>query len=252
MAKLCKEESKIILFSGSKGGCGCSFVTYCVSAFLAKETSKNILLLDLNIGKKDSRIIFDISTENNRDLGDIETVIDELDVSILRRLVINFNSSLNLILPSLKIEKNKILDRKNLENLLDVLKDNFDIICIDFPYHFFSYHRFDYNEYIDKFVVISLPDLISISNLNLLTENIGFKDFSFSFDVVINRYNIKNSISPARLNSILKYPVRAFIPYDRDIEFLFLNKGPFSLFNYHLRIVRTIIELSERVYDDLY
>lgn len=252
VSKLDNMQSKTILFCGSKGGSGCSFVAYCVSAYLAKNTDKNILLLDLNNGKKDSRIIFDISSENSRDLGDIEEVISDIDEAILRRLVINFDNSLNLVIPSLKLEKNKILNAENLESFLDIIKKSFDIICIDFPYYFFLNQKIDYNEYIDKHVIISLPDLISINNLSLLAENICGLDLSFNLDVVINKYNLRPSISPSRLNSILKYPVKAFIPYDRDIELLFLNKGPFSIFNYRLQIVKSLAELSKKIYEDLF
>ncbi|GAI01444.1 unnamed protein product, partial [marine sediment metagenome] len=69
MDKINGDESKIVLFSGSKGGCGCSFITYCVSTYLARETTKNILLLDLNIGKKDSRLVFNLMDDSYRDLG---------------------------------------------------------------------------------------------------------------------------------------------------------------------------------------
>ena len=51
-------ESNVILFSSAKGGSGCSFIASTVSTYLARKTSVNILLLDLNVGKRDSRIIF--------------------------------------------------------------------------------------------------------------------------------------------------------------------------------------------------
>ena len=154
MNKINGDESKIVLFSGSKGGCGCSFITYCVSTYLARETTKNILLLDLNIGKKDSRLIFNLDDDSCRDLGDIEEVINELDISILRRLVVNFENSLNLILPPIKIEKNKIVCKDYLEKLLDVLKEHFDIICIDFPNYLLGRSKICLKDFVDKFVFI--------------------------------------------------------------------------------------------------
>jgi len=251
MNKLDGNESKIVLFSGSKGGCGCSFVTYCVSTYLARETTKNILLLDLNIGKKDSRIIFNLIDGDHRDLGDIEDVIDELDISILKRLVINFENSLNLVIPPLKIEKNKIICKDYLEKLLDVLKENFDIICIDFPNYLFTRSKLCLKEFVDKFVFISLPDLISVNNLSVMTNNIILDELSFNFDIVINKFNIRPSISVSGLNNIINYPINTFIPYDRDIEFLILNRGPDSVFNYNLRIVQNISAFSRKIYEDL-
>lgn len=246
-----KNESKIVLFSGSKGGCGCSFMTYCVSTYLARETTKNILLLDLNIGKKDSRMIFNLADENNRDLGDAEGVINEMDISILKRLVINFDNSLNLILPPIKIEKARIICKDYLEKLLNVLKNHFDIICVDFPNHMLSQNKLCLKEFVNKFVFVSLPDLISVNNLNILTGNIIYDELYCNFDIVINKYNTRPAVSPSGLNTILKYPIDAFIPYDRDIEFLMLNRGPDSIFKYNLRIVHNISEFSRKLYEDL-
>lgn len=246
-----EKESKVILFSGSKGGCGCSFMTYCVSTYLARETTENILLLDLNIGKKDSRMVFNLADENHRDLGDAEEVIDELDISILKRLVINFDNSLNLILPPLKIEKVKIICKVCLEKLLNVLKNHFDIICVDFPNYLFSQNNLCLKEFVNKFVFVSLPDIVSVNNLNILTGNIIYDELYYDFDIVINKYNSRPAVSPSGLNSILKYPINAFIPYDRDIEFLILNKGPDSVFNYNLRIVQNISSFSMKIYEDL-
>ncbi len=247
-----KDEPKVILFSGSKGGCGCSFISYCVSTYFARKTTKNILLLDLNMGKKDSRLIFDNAEEEQRDLGDIEEIIDELDISILKKLVISKENSLNLILPPIKIERSGVLANGNFNKLLESLKNHFDIICIDFPVHLFNQDGFDLKNLIDKFIFISLPDLISVNNLNLLMTNIAYDRFPAGFEVLINKFNTRPSISPTGLTAILKYPVNAFIPYDRDIEFLFLNRGPDSVFNYNLRIVRNIIDFSKKTYEDLF
>ena len=169
----------------------------------------------------------------------------------LKRLVINFENSLNLILPPLKIEKVKIICKDYLEKLLNVLKNHFDIICVDFPNYLFGQNNLCLKEFVDKFVFISLPDIVSVNNLNILTGNIIYDELYYDFDIVINKYNSRPAVSPSGLNSILKYPINAFIPYDRDIEFLILNKGPDSVFNYNLRIVQNISSFSMKIYEDL-
>ncbi|HAJ94656.1 MAG TPA: hypothetical protein DCP02_00335, partial [Actinobacteria bacterium] len=59
------------------------------------------------------------------------------------------------------------------------------------------------------------------------------------------------AISPTGLANILKYPVASFIPYDRDIEFLVNTRGPGYIFNYNLRIARSITELSRKIIEEL-
>ncbi|MEA2016629.1 MAG: hypothetical protein U9O59_08040 [Actinomycetota bacterium] len=250
MNKLDGSESKIISFTGSKGGCGCSFITYCVSTYLARETAGNILLLDLNIGKKDSRLIFNLADGDFRDLGDVEDVIDEMDVSILRRLIVNFKNSLNLILPPVKMERNKLLNSSYMEQLLGTLKEHFDVICVDFPAYLYNQYMINLKDLVDKYVFVSLPDIVSINNLNLMVKNVICDEFTYACDILINKFNTRPAVSAAGLNSILDYPVNAFIPYDRDIEFLVLNKGPDSVFNYNLRTVNNISAFSRKICED--
>jgi MinD-like ATPase involved in chromosome partitioning or flagellar assembly len=244
-------NSKVILFSSVKGGNGASFISNCVSSYLAKTKIQNILLLDLNIGKRDSRIIFNLEEKDLRDIGDIEDSIKEIDISLLKRLVVNFDNSLNLILPPLKPEKNKICCGKNLSLLLGILKHYYEIICVDFPYYLFMKNDFDFTENVDKFVFVSMADLISVSNLEIFSRHICVDDIPNNIKIIINKFNTRPAVSPARLNSILKYPVQVFIPYDRDIEFLYHSKGPFYIFNYNLRIVKNIIDFSELLYEEL-
>src|SRR3989304_1977460 len=126
--------------------------------------------------------------------------------SLLKRLVVNFNNSLNLILPPLKPEKNKICCGKNLSLLLGILKHYYEIICVDFPYYLFMKNDFDFTENIDKFVFVSMPDLISVSNLEIFSRHICIDDIPNNIKIIINKFNTRPSVSPARLNSILKYP----------------------------------------------
>jgi MinD-like ATPase involved in chromosome partitioning or flagellar assembly len=244
-------ESKILLFTSAKGGSGCSFISSCVAAYLARNKNENVLYIDLNTGKKDSRLIFNLTDENYRDLGDLENVLDDIDIPILKKLVINQECSLNLILPSLRVEKENFLRGNNLEKLFNFLKENFEITIVDFPYYLFFEKEFDFNDCIDKLIFISLPDLVSISNLELLSKNLCFNYISHKIDLVINKSNNKPAIPPSRLASILKFPIRSFIPYDKDVELLFLNNGPSSLFNYNLRIIKSVIDFSNILYESL-
>ncbi len=242
-------DSKIILLSGTKGGCGCSFIANTVASFLAMKKSKNILLLDLNAGKKDSRVIFDLDTTDNRDLGDISENIKDIDISALKRLVVNFDNSLNIILPSLKFEKDNELHEEGLMSFLKILSETFDLIIIDFPYYKFLAPCRILLEMIDKLVLVSQADIVSINNMSSIIKNLDLENTPVNFEIVINKFNLKQMISPARIINILKYPINTFIPYDRDIELLYLMQGPFPVFKYNLRIVKSICCLAEGLFE---
>lgn len=251
MQNIVKPESNVILFSSAKGGSGCSFIASTISTYLARKTSVNVLLLDLNTGKRDSRVIFDVDDGKYKDYGDISSAIGSLDTSVLKRLVINLDNSLHLIVPPLDLEKKEILEGDNLSQFLESLRDHFDIICIDFPYHLFRYIDIGEIDIADRFVFISLPDIVSINNTRILMEYIDNAKSHPGSYLVINKYNVRPAISPTGLTNILKFPVSSFMPYDRDIEFLINTRGPDYIFNYNLRIVRSISELSQKIYEEL-
>jgi pilus assembly protein CpaE len=242
-------DSSIILFSGTKGGCGCSFMANTVASYFAQKKSKNILLVDLNNGKKDSRLIFNLLNEDNRDIGDLEGNLEDMDITVLKSLVINFETSLNLILPSLKFEKNSIFENDCLLDFFELLRSAFDIIIVDFPYQHFLKSRGYLAENIDRFVLVSQADTISVGNLGLLIRNLNLDNLAPGFEIIINKFNLKYVISPARIINIIKYPVNTFIPYDRDIESLYLSRGPFPIFRYNLRIVRSICDFADNIYE---
>lgn len=244
-------ESNVILFSSAKGGSGCSFIASTVSTYLARKTSVNVLLLDLNIGKRDSRVIFDVDDGNYKDFGDIGSVPGSLDSSVLKRLVINFDNSLHLLLPPLDPGKKEILEGDNFNRFLESLRDHFDIVCIDFPYYLFGYIDIGEIDIADRFVFVALPDIVSINNTRILMEYIDNAKSHPDSYLIINKYNVRPAISPTGLTNILKFPVTSFMPYDRDIESLINTRGPDYLFNYNLRIVRNISELSQKIYEEL-
>lgn len=244
-------ESNVILFSSGKGGSGSSFIASTISTYLAKKTSSNVLLLDLNIGKRDSRIIFDVDSGSYKDFGDIWSKKDSIDTSVLKRLVINFDNSLHLIIPPLDLEKAEILRQDNFNRFLESLREHFDIICIDFPSHLFKYIDVSEVNIADKFVFVSLPDIISINNTRIMMEYIESIKSPPGLYLVINKYNMRPAVSPTGLTNILKYPISSFIPYDRDIEVLLNTRGPDYMFNYNLRTVRDISELSKKIFSEL-
>ena len=122
-----KPESSIIIFTSAKGGSGCSFLAGTIASFMAQNTVSNVLLLDLNTGRRDSRITFDINDVNTDYYLDFNR---KLDIKELKGMVVNLKNSLNIIPAPLK-KSEAIVFNNNLARLIEVLRDCFDIICID-------------------------------------------------------------------------------------------------------------------------
>jgi Flp pilus assembly CpaE family ATPase len=251
MDKRNDSESGVILFTSAKGGSGCSFLVNSVASYLALKTTANILLLDMNIGKRDSRTVFDIDEKISRDFGDIEEIVKNMNTQVLKKLVLNLRSSLNIILPPLKMDKTGILREENLNIFIECLRDHFDIILVDMPYYLLSSINIVEVDIADRIVFVTLPDVYSAGNCRILMNHIEHIRPGIDWYMVVNKYNIRVPISPAGLANILQYPVTTFIPYDRDIQFLVQTRGPFHMFNYNLRIVKSIKDFSMKIYEEL-
>ena len=244
-------DSSIILFTSAKGGSGCSFLANTIASYMAQETTLNVLLLDMNIGKMDSRLIFGIDDPSARDFGYMAAGDKSIDISHLKKIVINLNNSLNLILPPLQTESISILKSNRFNSFIEALRDHFDIICMDIPGHLLGIIDIKEIDICDRLVLVSLPDIFSVHNTRLLARYVeGFRS-AYYFYVVINKYNIKPAISPTGLSNILKYPVASFIPYDRDMENLVNTRGPGHVFRYRLRISQNISGLAAKIYEEL-
>jgi len=246
------KNSRTVVFSSATGGSGCSFIVNTISAYFAKKKNINVLLLDMQAGKKDSRTVFNISGDLIRDQGDITCDFSEIDAAILKKLVINLESSLNIILPSLKFEKTNIQEISRIDKLLDVLSNYYDLVLIDLPfYHYFNIQQ-SFADRIDKFVFVSQADYISVINLENFISNFDCESSCLKLELLVNKFNLKTVISPARIMNTLRFPVKTFIPYDRDIEYLYLSRGPFAVFDYSLRTVNAIRDFADTMYEEIY
>ena len=248
-----KDEGKIISVLGSKGGCGQSFISNCIANYLSINTNKNILLIDFNFGKMDSRIIYKTHEENIRTIFDIRNISGEIDENLIKKVVINFNNSLNVIFPPLYSDNLKNISFRDLVKIFKILKGIFDIIMIDYPSSSMLKDKDSSTlDSVDKLLLVSLPDFISLSNLNIIINQLTGSIDYLNPEIIINKYNVKPSISFSALNTTLKYPVEYFIPFDRDIEQLYLERGPSGIFKYNLRITRDLANIGNNLIKELF
>jgi pilus assembly protein CpaE len=243
--------SNILVFTSAKGGCGCSFIANTVAAYMAKKTTLNVLLVDFNAGRMDSRIVFGLDDLHTRHLGELPPVLEELGILSLKKIVINMEDSLNIILPPLAVEDQNILNTENLNIFIESVRDHFDLICLDMPGNLLGRVEISEVDISDRLIFVSLPDVLSINNTRLLMDYIKDYRSSYDFYLVINKYNIKPALSPTGLSNIIRHPITTFIPYDRDIENMVNTRGPGSIFKYNLRTVRNISGLAAKIYEGL-
>lgn len=242
---------KIIIFTGSKGGCGQSFTANTIASYLAVKTKFNILMIDMNVGSRDSRALLKISGEDILTISDIYNEKKKPKINDIKKVIFNFNNSLNYIFPPL-ILQNKNFNFGFIKNLFGLLKNIFDLIIVDcnrsVDFIIKDGSIFDLG---DELIIVSLPDEVSVFNLNLMLSSfLNSKEYK-SIKIIINKYNIRPAIPVFKLNTIIKHPIEHLLPYDKDIEGLYLAKGPANIFKYNLTLVNNLKKIAEEAVKEI-
>ena len=232
-AVIYKEEGKIIFFCGSKGGCGTTFAAISVSNYFASFTDKSVLFIDGKPNRDDARYIFKIDDDFQKTFSDLESSIDDLDLNILKKIIFNLENSLHVIISGRKMGH---LD--NFIKLLNFIRKYFDFIFVDFPFDLYDVAELKKISFVDKFILVTFPEMMSLINLNKVIMQLDGLECSDKISLIANKCNKLTHIS--FLNRFIRFPVDLFLQYDRDIENLFLSGKSPMIFNYNLKTIRNL------------
>jgi cellulose biosynthesis protein BcsQ len=232
-AVIYEEEGKIIFFCGSKGGCGATFAAISVSNYFASFTDKSVLFIDNNPNRDDARYIFKINDELKKTISDLDSSIDDLDLNILKKIIFNLENSLHVI-----IAGTKIINLDNFIKLLFFIRKYFNFIFVDFPFDLYDAADLKKFSFVDKFILVTFPEMISLINLNRMITLLDGLECSDKISLIANKCNKLMHIS--FLNRFIRFPVDLFLQYDRDIENLFLSGKSSMIFNYNLKTIRNL------------
>jgi cellulose biosynthesis protein BcsQ len=239
-----KALGKTILVFGSKGGCGNTFLTTCIANYFAMAET-NILLIDMHPNKQDIRYIFRIDSSIMKNILDFEEVIEDMDLNVVKKVTINLETSLNIILSG-----NKMFNPSKYDCLLSFLKNYFDIIIIDYPLDLLEPSTLEKQlNQADKLIITTLLDMISLVNLKSMIDRMGSLGILEKTSLVANRASRISNVSS--LNRLIRFPIDQFIPYDRDIESLFLSGKPHMIFKYEVRMIRSLRSYFHKIYSGL-
>jgi cellulose biosynthesis protein BcsQ len=238
---------KTIIFTGSKGGCGQSFIANCIASYLAIKTRFNILMIDMNTGSRDSRAVFKMADEDIMTIADIYNKKKKPVIADIKKIIVNFNNSLSYIFPPLK-QNNGIFNYGFLKNLFKLFANIFDIIIVDCNMFVdFNIKEGSIFDLSDELVIVSLPDEVSVFNLNSMLGYFLKSKENLDLKIIINKCNVRPAVPFFKLNSLVRYPINHLLPYDRDIEALYLLKGPADIFKYNLTLINSLTGIAKNM-----
>ena len=240
-------NGKIISVFGVKGGVGKTTIATNLAVTLAQTTSKSVILLDLNLQLGNAALFLNMQTKYS--IIDVAQNIEDLDPAILKDILPKHDSGVYLLGGSPRIEEAESLLGTHLDQIITLLRANFDYIIIDT------------NESLNEFSLKALDEADSI--LTVLTVDLPciynarrcldiFKRMEYDQDkllIVVNRYNSNNGVALDQLQKSIDYPIFWKVPNEDYATVIgSINQGvPMSTISPRSKASQNIKKLAERL-----
>lgn len=202
---------RVILFYGAKGGVGSTTLAINTAIALAAEHKRRVCLVDANLQFGDHRVFLDLKLDTASIVNAISE--PELDADLMRRLVVNHGSGIDLLLAPAAPEQADVVMESHraspeaLSHVLDVLRGLYDYTVIDAARSLddVTIHLFDEA---DAVYVVLTADLSCLKNVQLVLKTMTELGYPREkVQLVLNRSNAFTGINIANAESVLGRPI---------------------------------------------
>jgi pilus assembly protein CpaE len=154
-------------FIGAKGGVGASTVAHNVAWTLARDSSMNVVLADMDLPFGTAGLDFNIDAEQ----GIAEAVEDtgRLDELLLDRLLVQCNEHLSLLTAPTVLGRSYDFDETAFEQLLEITRARAAMVVLDVPHLWTAWARRTL-VLADEVVIVAAPDLANLRNAKSIVE----------------------------------------------------------------------------------
>ncbi|MEC9094519.1 MAG: pilus assembly protein CpaE [Planctomycetota bacterium] len=149
-------EASVIAVGGVSGGVGSTSIAVNLAAGLAKDDSRSVALVDLDVSLGDADIFLDSVPEYT--LTDIIQNLDRLDLPLLRNSLSKHESGVYLLPRPVQLQDNEFIHPEDLERLVGLLKSAFTHLVFDLSK---VYSR------LDQVVLQAANDILLVTQLDL-------------------------------------------------------------------------------------
>lgn len=179
-----RTASKVLVFLGTKGGCGVTAIAANFAIVLAQESARSTLLIDLGLPLGDAAINLGMSAEFS--VANAIHDPNRLDGNFLRTLITNHASGLSVLAAPSDFRSEQQADNEAINKLLSVARQSFDYIVVDIG------SRIDLlgSTLFEESSIVYLITQVGISEMRNANRMISqfFSRRSDNLQVVLNRY----------------------------------------------------------------
>ncbi|SHM42669.1 pilus assembly protein CpaE [Caldanaerovirga acetigignens] len=239
-----KKKGKIITFFSTKGGVGRTTLSCNLAVMLAQETKKDVALLDFDLESGDVTIMLNISAKMS--LADLAKEEENIDIKAVEGFLIPHISGVKVLPAPLSPEQAELITPTHVEQLLKVMKENFDFLIIDAS-PLYSEINLMVLERSDIVVLVLTQELTSIKHVKTDAEILKKLNCDFKIRFVLNCHD-NEGIKVKDVERALGKPILAVIPADSKTVKNAVNQGiPFVMAQPNARVAEGIKELFEKL-----
>lgn len=239
-----KRKGKIITFFSTKGGVGRTTLSCNLAVMLAQETKKDVALLDFDLESGDVTVMLNISAKIS--LADLAKEEENIDIKAVEGFLIPHISGVKVLPAPLSPEQAELITPTHVEQLLKVMKENFDFLIVDTS-PLYSEINLMVLEQSDIVVLVLTQELTSIKHVKTDAEILKKLNCDFKIRFVLNCQD-NEGIKVKDVERALGKPILAVIPADSKTVKNAVNQGiPFVMAQPNARVTEGIRELFEKL-----
>jgi pilus assembly protein CpaE len=215
-------HAKIITVFSTKGGVGKTMISSNLAVYLAKQTKKRVVVLDLDLQFGDVGVMLKLRPEHT--IYDCVPLTEELNEEVIEKFLTPHSSGARALLAPLQPEFADLVTTQHLKNVLDALKRYADIIVVDTPASF-NDHVLTLLDETDTVLLVATMDIPSVKNVKLCLqtlESLRFPDEKIA--LTINRADENVGLKQHEIENALEKQAPVIIPTDKRVP-LSINHG---------------------------
>ena len=245
-----QEEPKrceVVTVFGTKGGVGKTTLAVNLAVLLAKM-KKKVVLIDLDLQFGDVAIFLNLYPRKT--IAELVQEGENPDLELIESYLTSHTSGVKILSAPGRPEYAELITPQHVENVINLLKVNYDYIIIDTPSLFneVNLHALDLSTQV---LLILGMDLATIKNVKLSLELLNSLNHGGKIKLVLNRASDDMGITIADAETTLDFYIVAQIPSEGRIAVPALNAGiPFVLSNPLSKASQAMQKIAEIIRKD--
>jgi len=232
------QAKKVLTLFSSKGGVGRTTIACNLAVSIAQENQKKVALVDFDLQGGDVTVMLNLSPRGT--IAELVQEEDRMEFSLVNSYLAPHMSGLKILPAPLQPEQAEVITAGHVEEILTLLKTNFDIVIVDTS-PLFNDLNLSILEIASDILLICTRDLPSIKHVKTDLEVLDTLSLSGKVKLVVNQSTLDYGIKISDLENSLSASPAAILPYDEKTVLSSINKGhPFVLTQANSRIAQSI------------